>query len=263
MREWRSADSPAGHGATALPAGASAAVALVPATSAAARRPGAFGAAAREPVEEPTYPEPPPGVHMPGPSPWPFFAPIGATVMLYGFIFSSVLIVGGLILSIIAVVGWYLDAGREYRSTEAVGHAVPATRDPVRVWPKRLVPIYGGVIVVSFVIALLPIGLNYLNSLTPPKATPTALAVPAQPEITAQNIAFNTKTLVVPAGRPFELKFDNQDAGVPHNVQIDDYAAANTDPLRWGRRPGVTTVIYQVPALRPVRTTSCARSIPT
>ena len=43
--------------------------------------------------------EPPPGVHMPGPSPWPFFAPIAMAVMLFGVIFSSVLILGGLILA--------------------------------------------------------------------------------------------------------------------------------------------------------------------
>ena len=36
---------------------------------------------------------------MPGPSPWPFFLPIAATVMLFGVIFSSVLIIGGLILA--------------------------------------------------------------------------------------------------------------------------------------------------------------------
>ena len=57
------------------------------------------------PVAEPAYPEPPAGVHMPGPSPWPFFAPIALTVMLLGLIFSPVLLVGGLILGIIAQIG--------------------------------------------------------------------------------------------------------------------------------------------------------------
>src|SRR3954449_6859066 len=160
MREWRAVAHPGMGPGPAVTAGAHASMALVPAMTAAARRPGAFGAAAAPPVvEERAYAEPPPGVHMPGPSPWPFFAPIGATVMLYGFIFSSVLIVGGLILTIIAIVGWYLDAGQEYRSTEAVGHAVPTTRDPRRVWPRRLVPVYGAVIAISFAVTLAPIGL--------------------------------------------------------------------------------------------------------
>jgi hypothetical protein len=175
MREWRR---------TAVPetdAHVSSAVALAPETASPARRL-TWGApvAAAEPAE-PVYVEPPPGVHMPGPSPWPFFAPIGAAVMLYGFIFSSVLIVGGLILSLIAITGWILEAGHEYRSTEAVGHAVPATRDPSRAWPRRLVPIYGAVIVLSLLGTLAPIGISALNSLTPAEATPGPVAVPAQP----------------------------------------------------------------------------------
>lgn len=38
--------------------------------------------------------------------------------------------------------------------------------------------------------------------------------------ITAKNIAFNLNQLDVPAGKPFTLVFNNQDAGVPHNVTI-------------------------------------------
>src|SRR3954465_2792799 len=99
MREWRAVAQPdAAHG-TLVTAGSHSAVALMPGGTAAARRPGAFGAAAQPVIEEPAPVEPPPGVHMPGPSPWPFFAPIGATVMLYGFIFSSVLMFGGLTLT--------------------------------------------------------------------------------------------------------------------------------------------------------------------
>jgi plastocyanin len=250
MREWRQvARADSGHG-TALTGGSHAAVALMPATTAAMRRPGAFGAAARPVVEEPAAIEPPPGVHMPGPSPWPFFAPIGATVMLYGFIFSAVLIVAGLILTIIAITGWYLEAGHEYRSTEAVGHAVPKTRDPRKVWPRRLVPIYGAVIAIAFVITLAPIGLSALNSLTPVAATPGAPKVPDKPEVAAKGVKFDTSNLIVPAGRPFELTFNNNDAGVPHNVQID--AADKSQTLFDGEVvTGVVSTVYNVTALEP------------
>ena len=54
---------------------AATAVALAPGT----RRLGAGGHGAAERTEA-AYPEPPPGVHMPGPSPWPFFAPIAMAV---------------------------------------------------------------------------------------------------------------------------------------------------------------------------------------
>jgi plastocyanin len=189
---------------------------------------------------------------MPGPSPWPFFAPIALFIMLLGVVFSGVLLVGGLILGVIAAAGWLLDAGHEYRSTEAVGHAVPRTRDPSAVWPKRLVPLYGAVIVISFLLMLAPTGIGFLNSLTPPEATPTPVAVPAVPEIAASTaISFETKLLIVPAGRPFDLVFHNNQAGVPHNVDIGDSAAAPTTYLHGEQITGVDSITYHVSAIPP------------
>jgi hypothetical protein len=196
------------------------------------------------------YPEPPPGVHMPGPSPWPFFAPIALFVMLLGVVFSGVLLVGGLILGVIAAAGWLLDAGHEYRSTEAVGHAVPRTRDPGAVWPRRLVPLYGAVIVISFLLMLAPTGIGFLNSLTPPEATPTPVAVPAVPEITASSVvSFETKLLIVPADRPFDLVFHNNQAGVPHNVDIGASAADPKTYLDGDQITGVASITYNVAAI--------------
>jgi plastocyanin len=237
-REWRTTAAGA-HGpamAMALPA-ANSSSALIPA-----------GSAALTVAER--YPEPPAGIHMPGPSPWPFFAPIALFIMLLGVVFSGILLVGGLILGVIAATGWLLDAGHEYRSTEAVGHAVPRTRDPRAVWPRRLVPLYGAVIVVSFLLMLAPTGIGFLNSLTPPEATPTPIAVPAVPEIAASSaVSFETKTLIVPAGRPFELIFHNNQAGVPHNVDIGDSAAAATTYLHGERVDGVASITYNVAAI--------------
>ncbi len=58
---------------------------------------------------------------------------------------------------------------------------------------------------------------------TPVDPTP----VGGQPEapgvvITALNIDFNPKAVTVPANVPLTLMFDNQDAGIPHGVQISD-----------------------------------------
>lgn len=243
-REWRAtavgAHEPALAGgpamAVALPAGGSSS-ALVPAG------PSAMTVAER-------YPEPPPGVHMPGPSPWPFFAPIALFVMLLGVVFSAILLVGGLILGVIAAAGWLLDAGHEYRSTEATGHAVPKTRDPSAVWPRALVPLYGAVIVISFLLMLAPTFFGFLNSLTPPEATPTPVAVPAVPEISASSaVSFDTKTLIVPADRPFDLVFHNNQAGVPHNVDIGDSASAPTTYLHGEQITGVDSITYQVSAI--------------
>lgn len=250
MREWRSTAGPAREGHTALTAGAGgAAAALMPGGGGALARVGRTpDLVAAEPVDR----EPPPGVHMPGPSPWPFFAPIGIAVILYGVLFSGFLLLGGLILTIIAMTGWYLEAGREYRNTEEVGHAVPHTRDPYRAWPRRLVPVFVAVIVLSFAGALAPLGISYLNSFTPAEATAPPIAVPAIPEIAANNsLSFDTTSLVVPAGRPFELVFANNEAGVPHNVQIEDSPARATVVFGGEIVTGPTTVTYQVPAVQP------------
>jgi plastocyanin len=242
MREWRATAEP-GHetGHVAVTAGAGGAVAALPARS---------GMSHAAVPAAPVYKEPPPGVHMPGPSPWPFFAPIAMMVMLYGVLFSGVLLLGGLILAVIAMAGWYLEAGREYRSTEAVGHAVPHTRDPVQAWPRRLVPVFVGVIAISLLVTLAPLGINFLNSLAPAEATPEPVAVPAVPEIAANDaLSFDRSELVVPAGRPFELTFNNNDEGVPHNVAIADSEAQTTAIFTGDIIDGVASITYQVPAV--------------
>nr|MBA2570502.1 hypothetical protein [Chloroflexota bacterium] len=84
--------------------------------------------------------EPPEGVHLPGPSPWPFFAPIGMAFVFLGLVFGPFLIIGGLLMAIVAVIGWLRDAGREYRAVDAGHLPEPVTRDPERAFPKSLVP---------------------------------------------------------------------------------------------------------------------------
>ncbi len=248
MKEWR-ATAAGTHGHPAVAAPEATALLNASATVAVAASPAAAAPAASAPAEQR---EPPPGVHMPAPSPWPFFAPIAAAVILYGVIFSTVLIVVGLILGGIAATGWYLDAGREYRTTEEFGHAVYATRDPAAIWPKRLVPVFAGVIAIGVLIVLAPIGFTWLNGLTPPSASPTPLAVPATPEISAHTaISFDTKTLVVPANRPFTLLFHNEDPGVPHNVQFTTDSSRSQILFDGEVITGPATATYQVPALQP------------
>jgi plastocyanin/mono/diheme cytochrome c family protein len=45
-------------------------------------------------------------------------------------------------------------------------------------------------------------------------------------EVAAANIAFDPTTLTAPADAAFTLRFDNQDAGIPHDVDIKDAAGA-------------------------------------
>lgn len=251
MGEWQQAESgvhgAAGHlgpgttSAGALTAGTSSAVALAPGGGALVPAGGAVA------VSESEVREPPPGVHMPGPSPWPFFAPIALVVIFYGVIFSPALIVGGVVMGVIAAAGWLLDANQEYASTEALGHAVPKTRDPRAVWPRRLLSVYALVIVVSLFVAGLPAIGQFLAGLAPAPPGATPVAVPAQPEISASSaVSFDTNKLIVPAGRAFNLVFHNKQDGVPHNVEIADGPDKTTIFFAGEKVTGVADITYQV-----------------
>src|SRR5690242_18972554 len=73
---------------------------------------------------------PPTGVHLPGPSRWPFVAPIGAAILLFSIVlppkdaagntiglFNFWLFLLGLIVTLVVLYGWLRDAGREWRAT--------------------------------------------------------------------------------------------------------------------------------------------------
>ncbi|HJP67135.1 MAG TPA: cupredoxin domain-containing protein [Actinomycetota bacterium] len=98
---------------------------------------------------------------------------------------------------------------------------------------------------------------------SPPPSTKPSPASPAAPacspsgstiQIAAKGIAFDKSCLAAPAGSPFSIVFDNQDAGIPHNVDVlsgpggTHVAAANgpSDIVT-----GVATDTYQVAALDP------------
>jgi plastocyanin len=66
--------------------------------------------------------------------------------------------------------------------------------------------------------------------------------------IVAQGIAFTTTTVTAPAGVPFVIAFDNQDAGTPHNVAIKD--ASGAEVFKGEIFSGVATKNYEVPALK-------------
>jgi len=65
-------------------------------------------------------------------------------------------------------------------------------------------------------------------------------------EISAQNIAFDTDTLTAPADTPFQIVFANNDAGIPHNVEIKQGGQSVWVGDIFN---GVETRTYDVPAL--------------
>ena len=81
----------------------------------------------------------------------------------------------------------------------------------------------------------------------PPDPTGSAAPVGANEHISARNIQFDTNQLDAPAGQAWTLVFDNNDPGVPHNVEILDATGASV--FRGDVVTGPTTVSYHVPAL--------------
>jgi len=67
--------------------------------------------------------------------------------------------------------------------------------------------------------------------------------------VMAMESVFDADCLAAPAGKPFEIVFDNMDAGIPHNVAIYTDEGAGT-PLFVGEVfNGPDVVTYDVPAL--------------
>ncbi|MDQ3407549.1 MAG: cupredoxin domain-containing protein [Chloroflexota bacterium] len=193
--------------------------------------------------------EPPPGVHMPGPSPWPFFAPIGLFFVFLGLIFGPALLIGGVLMSLVAVIGWYRDAGTEYRQVETIGHVVPETRDPARAWPRSVVPLFGAIAAVALAITFFPLLMSALpvaggddldGGNAGPSPDPAAM-------IAAESVTSFTKDmLVVPADTPFELIFENRQDGVPHDVAIqggEEFLFDGEEII------GPETIVYEVPSI--------------
>jgi cytochrome c oxidase subunit 2 len=74
-------------------------------------------------------------------------------------------------------------------------------------------------------------------------------------QIAAKNIHFDKTCLAAPANQPFTIDFDNQDAGVPHNVEVYTDKSATE---RLGGATGLSDTItgpakttYKVGALKP------------
>ena len=84
----------------------------------------------------------------------------------------------------------------------------------------------------------------------PASAAPIQTGSPATGallHISAQNIEFGTDQLQAPAGQAFVLEFDNNDPGVPHNVEIKDATGASI--FKGQIITGPAKAAYQVPAL--------------
>lgn len=80
---------------------------------------------------------------------------------------------------------------------------------------------------------------------------PTGSPAPADPDaiqISSRDLAFSTDRLQAPAGRPFQITYDNQEAA-PHNVAIYTDESASAKVFAEEPFSGPKQVTYNVPAL--------------
>jgi plastocyanin len=192
----------------------------------------------------------PEGVHLPGPSAWPFLAPIGLVFIFLGLVLGPLLIVGGLFMAGAAAMGWYRDANREFVQVEAGHPAEPVTRDPVAVFPKWAAPTFAAVGGFVVLLTLAP----WLLSLIPEQAAedanagPPATMTPYLSASTATN--FEQGRIVIPADTEgVVLTFENKQAGVPHDVAIVDPADPSVLLFNGEDITGVATIEYELPPL--------------
>jgi len=188
----------------------------------------------------------PAGLHLPGPSPWPFLAPIGLGVVFFGLVFNPVFIVAGVLMAAIAAGGWYLDAGREYRAVEA-GHPLDGSQvDPATRMPRALLGLYATIGVVAIVIAAFPSFVAFVDPA--PSEAPAASLSPDQTVIAQSVLGFAETTMTVPAGVELTVDFQNPDTGVQHNWALYD-PADGSELFKGPIETGPANASFTVPAL--------------
>jgi plastocyanin len=105
---------------------------------------------------------------------------------------------------------------------------------------KRLVPLIG-LLAVAFVLVACS-GASAAPSGPPKSVDPNAL------QISSKDLKFSTEVLVAPAGKPFQIVYDNQEAA-PHTVAIYTDQSASTQIFVEDPFGGPKEVVYDVPAI--------------
>ena len=211
---------------------------------------------------------PPPGVHMPGPSFRPILGALGTALLFLGLVFGGWLLAVGVFALVVGLIGWLFDARKEYVKVieaDRTGHLenLPDPRTPSRLFAVLAVLVVAAAVAQSGVLTAgsanggtpgasgspAPGG----SAAPPPPAgsgvpgSPPPGGGPADVTVQAKDIAFVESTWTGPADKPFMLAFDNEDAGVPHNIAIKD--AGGTEVFKGEIFNGAETRVYDVPAL--------------
>ncbi len=199
--------------------------------------------------------EPPPGVHVPGPTFRPILASIGVFLLFLGLVFPGPILAVGLAFLVVALLGWLNDARKEYQRTVRADTTGHLENGPDPAWPVATVWIFGALVLVAVVVTAgwfpskSAVGGEATGSPAPggSGAPPGSGGPPGAITLVAQNITFNTTTLSATTGKPFQVVLDNKDAGTPHDFDILD--AGGTKVFDGKDFPGPAQMTYNVPAL--------------
>jgi plastocyanin len=221
---------------------------------------------------------PPPGVHVPGPSFRPFLLALAASAMVLGGVLNVTIFLGGILMLIIALLGWLRDARAEYRQTVRADTTGHLENIPAPGFPTKTLVAFGVIFAASILIAagIVPPRDNaaILAGSAKPAASAAAAGSPAAGGVAgspaaggapaasgapgasvslklgASGVAYDTADLAAPAGTPFQIVFSNNDAGIPHNVSIHAGAATGAEVFRGEIFSGTDSRTYSVPALQ-------------
>ena len=200
--------------------------------------------------------EPPPGVHMPGPSIRPLMGALGSAALLGGLVVGGWVLILAVVFLVYTLIGWLVDFTAEYRKVEQADATGHLENIPTRPLPVRAIQTFA----VLFALA----GLWQLGIFPPastsaggPGASPGTSAPPAGPvgpggpEVIAKDISYNVKALEVAAGKPFTITLKNEDPSTTtHDIDIRSADGSSTlqdqQPI-----PGGKTEPYQYTALEP------------
>jgi plastocyanin len=197
--------------------------------------------------------EPPPGVHMPGPSIRPFMGALGVTALFAGLVLGGWVLVVGVVFLAYTLLGWLADFTAEYRKVELAD----VTGHMENIPSRRLPTIALGVFAVLFaLVALIQAGIFPPRVGTAggpgasPSGGPAASLPPGTFAVVAKDVAYDVHAISVPANAPFHIQFTNNDIGVDHDVDIRDAAGKQVlqdEP----HTPGGQTQTYDYKGLGP------------
>ena len=181
----------------------------------------------------------PAGVHLPPPSIMPIAICAGAAVMFFGLAVNLPFFTLGTVLLGIAMIGWLIDARREWRAVEAAKGG--AIKNPTPLRPSRRLVDVALIAFFSLLIGQSAIFAGGAKADAGPKG-----ADPEAPKIVASGVKFDLDKLVVKAGTEVTLSMTNKDSGVPHNLAILE---GSTKVFEGEQFVGIATEEYTLPAL--------------